>query len=802
MEANKKTYQIYFCLEKKRENEPIENLILNEKNDIPEEDIQIKESYYFDDFKLNTTIEYLKRSFFSTTLSLKYKCCDCMLQVYYKTKKIFRILSDVPDKKLSECGDYNDLYLIKLNSICNCEYKKYNKYMNIHKFDIIRELKEVNNDNEKKIKELEESNNKEKSEKDKLIEKLKKEIDILKKTNELKNYNKAKLEKFYDIVIDINSVKRLNTDGWKVKFTKRGLNKYKQYKDKKLITIGVIGNNNKGKSFLLSKLSKIKLLTGTSIQTEGLSVKYPKLKGYKGRQIILLDSAGLETPVLRNEQDENEIKEEKKEEKEIKEEKRDENEIKDDLKDENEIKEEHNNNNDSKKNEEIQKIQNEEIKKQNNDKEIKQNKIFKENAKDKIMTELFLENFIIKKSDILLIVVGKLTYSEQLLINKLKVECKNQNKGRIFIVHNLQDFRKKEQVEDYIKNTLLKCGTFNLNKKTWITTEKDNENQNSEEEEEEEKEEEENDEDIKEEEKDEKIIEKKEERIEEEKDDKIIEKNEEKKEEEDVDKKKEEKINNIKINNDINEKNVKDDYKLNNVHFSEILYYGDKKLEVYHLIIANEDSEAGIIYNQYAYNFIKSVYNLISENKQFDIFEEVQNNFKDLSNTILKTNIENANFTKIDDIIKNKIMKLESKEEIVLKQCYIDELGFSLFKTGNFEPKYNYFKADGNTLEIRIEIPGNAKCKVTHKVIKDKIVIIVKGEKRKDKIPQKPEDNIVNLREFSKFELNIYLPIEELQIIANKPKEGYPKFDKGICFIQYELAKEVTEEEVETKDDI
>ena len=77
-----------------------------------------------------------------------------------------------------------------------------------------------------------------------------------------------------------------------------------------------------------------------------------------------------------------------------------------------------------------------------------------------------------------------------------------------------------------------------------------------------------------------------------------------------------------------------------------------------------------------------------------------------------------------------------------------------------------------------------------------------KERKKKDKSPEKPEDNIVNLREFSKFELNIYLPIEELQIIANKPKEGYPKFDKGICFIQYELAKEVTEEEVETGDDI
>ena len=31
-----------------------------------------------------------------------------------------------------------------------------------------------------------------------------------------------------------------------------------------------------------------------------------------------------------------------------------------------------------------------------NQKEIKQNKEFKENARDKIMTELFLENFIIK----------------------------------------------------------------------------------------------------------------------------------------------------------------------------------------------------------------------------------------------------------------------------------------------------------------------------------------------------------------------------------------------------------------------
>ena len=71
-------------------------------------------------------------------------------------------------------------------------------------------------------------------------------------------------------------------------------------KNEKIIKIGVIGNSNKGKSFILSKLSKIDLPSGTSIRTEGLSVKYPDLNVYTNRKIVLLDSAGLETPVLKN----------------------------------------------------------------------------------------------------------------------------------------------------------------------------------------------------------------------------------------------------------------------------------------------------------------------------------------------------------------------------------------------------------------------------------------------------------------------------------------------------------------------
>ena len=82
---------------------------------------------------------------------------------------------------------------------------------------------------------------------------------------------------------------------------------------------------------------------------------------------------------------------------------------------------------------------------------------------------------MVKVCDILLIVVGQLTYSEQILINKIKEESKRQNKNKIFIIHNLQDFISVEQVESYIKNSLLNCSTFDLKKQSYITKDKDKE---------------------------------------------------------------------------------------------------------------------------------------------------------------------------------------------------------------------------------------------------------------------------------------------------------------------------------------
>jgi hypothetical protein len=90
---------------------------------------------------------------------------------------------------------------------------------------------------------------------------------------------------------------------------------------------------------------------------------------------------------------------------------------------------------------------------------------FKEESRDKIITEYFLQNYIIHNSDILIIVIGNITYSEQKLLNKVKSELIRAKKNKtLYVIHNLMFFRTKKQVEEYIKNILLKSATFNLEK--------------------------------------------------------------------------------------------------------------------------------------------------------------------------------------------------------------------------------------------------------------------------------------------------------------------------------------------------
>ena len=185
--------------------------------------------------------------------------------------------------------------------------------------------------------------------------------------------------------------------------SERAKTEYNTLKNDKIMKIGVIGNSNKGKSYLLSKLSKIKLPSGTSIRTEGLSIKYPDLDIFKDRKIALLDSAGLETPVLRE--------------------------------DEKKLKEELNQNNENENN------------------KINEKELFREKSRDKLITELFLQNYIIYTSDILLLVVGILTYSEQKVLNRIRTDFQRSKiKKPIYIIHNLVTYTSIEQVKEYINN--------------------------------------------------------------------------------------------------------------------------------------------------------------------------------------------------------------------------------------------------------------------------------------------------------------------------------------------------------------
>jgi hypothetical protein len=80
-------------------------------------------------------------------------------------------------------------------------------------------------------------------------------------------------------------------------------------------------------------------------------------------------------------------------------------------------------------------------------------------AKDRQITDYFLQKFILDKSDIFICVVDNITLTDEKFINRI---IKNYTNKKIFIIHNLKTFIEKKQVENYIKNTLLECLTFEL----------------------------------------------------------------------------------------------------------------------------------------------------------------------------------------------------------------------------------------------------------------------------------------------------------------------------------------------------
>ena len=165
---------------------------------------------------------------------------------------------------------------------------------------------------------------------------------------------------FYDLVIRIDTFRNLKKKeqgdyGCDILYSK-DFDYDKRTKEER-VRIGVLGNRNRGKSFILSKLTNHKVPSGFSIKTKGISLKYPDMKTKDGKGIVIIDSAGFETPLLESF----------------------------DCK--------------------LDSLSNLDAKETN----TKINDL----AKDRAILEVFIQKYVIRHSDIIIAVVGQLTYSEQ-----------------------------------------------------------------------------------------------------------------------------------------------------------------------------------------------------------------------------------------------------------------------------------------------------------------------------------------------------------------------------------------------------
>ena len=180
------------------------------------------------------------------------------------------------NSKISDYSNYLKNLVLKRNQD-NCFHSKQKNYLHNSKKKIISSFQE---EIEKKNKKIENKN--------KEIDALKKKIEILENSTKNKVVLEQQIDKnpkdIYDVIVHIDSIKDINK-GWRIEMNEIGEKKYKNFKTDKILKIGVIGNANKGKSFLLSKISKMGLPSGMSIKTEGLSIKYPDLEKYINRKI-------------------------------------------------------------------------------------------------------------------------------------------------------------------------------------------------------------------------------------------------------------------------------------------------------------------------------------------------------------------------------------------------------------------------------------------------------------------------------------------------------------------------------------
>ena len=212
--------------------------------------------------------------------------------------------------------------------------------------------------------------------------------------------------KFYDMVLDFSSFEQLRKEGWIASFSEKGKEKYDKCINENNITIGIIGNKNRGKSYLLGRIigkNNYQNPNGFLITTQGISANFPILED-TDQVFITLDTAGKDNPLL-----ESPIF---------------------------------------------------------NDKE-KDKEFIKAIARDQKVTEIVLADFIIQESDILITVLEQLSFAEQDMLKNLLNQLKEKKiegigKRKLIVIHNLMNITSVEGIKKFIENILKKSLTFSL----------------------------------------------------------------------------------------------------------------------------------------------------------------------------------------------------------------------------------------------------------------------------------------------------------------------------------------------------
>jgi len=223
------------------------------------------------------------------------------------------------------------------------------------------------------------------------------------------------------MVLDFSNFGQLKQDGWKInwpenKSQNNAQERYKKCNKDKNVVVGILGNKNRGKSFLLGRIigkSNFINKSGFQITTQGISANFPLLDD--NTNIITLDTAGKDNPLLDST---NFIK-----------------------------------------NSDNMSISKEKQKTEN----------IKNIARDQRVSEIVLSDFIIKESDVLITVLEQLSFAEQdmlkNLINQLKskkTEADSIKEKKLLVIHNLMNFTDITTIDNFINKTLLKSLTFDL----------------------------------------------------------------------------------------------------------------------------------------------------------------------------------------------------------------------------------------------------------------------------------------------------------------------------------------------------